>query len=100
MTKAPRPPQHLDATARKKWREIMPQLPDNEPATLDLLTCYATAWSALLSSSDDQDRVRWMRAVRQIAAELGLSPKAKAPRRTAQQSDDPIFRLIRTGDTQ
>ena len=89
-------PKNLDKIARQKWRELLPILEargDVSAAELDLLNCYCQAWAALLDAGDDQDKVRWMRALRQLSGELRLSPKSK----TAKPKDerDPLLRLLR-----
>ena len=89
------PPKHLCKIGRANWRELLPILEargDVDPATLDLLTCYAASWSSWLSAESDQDRIRWLRALRQLAGELRLTPKS----RTAKPKDerDPILRLL------
>ena len=90
------PPKHLDKIGRAKWRELLPILEargDVDPAAVDLLTCYCQAWAALLGSDDDAAKIRWMRALRQLAAELRLSPKS----RTVKPKDDrdPLLKLLR-----
>jgi len=88
-------PKNLDAAGRRKWREVLPILEargDVTAAELDLLNCYCLAWSSLLDATDDQDKVRWMRALRQLAGELRLTPRS----RTAKpKSEDPLLRLLR-----
>ncbi len=76
-SRSPQPPKHLDDVARRKWRELIGTLPDHEQGTLDLLAVYCAAWSAMLSAEEDQDKIRWMRVVRQTAGELKLTPKSR-----------------------
>ena len=89
------PPKHLCKIGRAKWRELLPILEargDVDQGVLDLLSCYCQAWSRWLQAEDDQDRIRWLRAIRQLAGELRLTPKS----RTAKPKDerDPILRLL------
>lgn len=89
-------PKNLDTTARAKFRELLPILEtrgDVDQGALDLLTCYCAAWSAWLSAGDDQDRIRWLRALRQLSGELRLSPKSRTATRPDEK--DPILRLLR-----
>jgi phage terminase small subunit len=87
------PPKNLDKTARAKWRELLPTLPDQEPGTLDALQQYCSAWSSWMSATDDQDKIRWSRCCRQWAQELRLSPKSKTAKRTDEK--DPLLKLLR-----
>jgi phage terminase small subunit len=90
------PPKNLDKIGRGKWREVLPILEtrgDVTAAELDLLNCYCQAWASLLDATDDQDKVRWMRALRQLSSELRLTPRS----RTAKPKDerDPLLRLLK-----
>ena len=113
MTK--RPPKHLDKIAAKKWREILPQLADIEPGTLDALTAYCSAWSRWVDAESKVQALgpvvkspqgfpvpnpfgaiaaQAQRQLRQWAGELKLTPKSRARKPDDQQSHDPIFKLI------
>jgi phage terminase small subunit len=89
-----RAPKYLDATARAKWRELVPTLPNNV-ATADALAQYCVAWSRWLAASDDADKLRWSRCVRQWAAVLQKS-KSSAGKK-ADANADPIARILRGG---
>ena len=93
---AKRAREHLDAVARRKWKQLQSTLPDDDPVALDLLALYCSAWSSWLAANTDQDRIRWMRAVRQLAGELNLTPRGRARCKTAK--DDPIAELMRRGE--
>lgn len=90
---AKRAPEHLDAVAKQKWRELRSTLPDDDPVTLDLMSLYCSAWSSWLAANTDQDRIKWMRAVRQLAGELNLTPRGRS--RCKAVKGDPIAELIR-----
>ena len=110
----PDPPTHLDDAARAKWLELLPALPDEQPATLDVFATYCAAWSRMMQAEQQIRSVGvvrkgmsgtklspWYavlqaerRAVRQLANELRLTPKARARRKDAA-SQDPILQLIR-----
>jgi P27 family predicted phage terminase small subunit len=118
MTK--RPPRHLDTTARAKWREILPQLADNEQGTLDALAAYCAAWSRMVEAEQKVAELGAVvkspqgfpvqntylnvlqherRAVRQWSDSLKLNPKARGRRKTTQEPADPVLRLIAGGNT-
>ena len=77
----PKPPVGLDAAAGEKWAELLPQLPDWEPATLDCLEQYSVAWSKWLAAKDSNVKVRWSRCCRQWMQSLGCrhGPAGRPP---------------------
>lgn len=112
MTRRPQAPGHLDVAARAKWLDLVGQLPDDEPATLDCLAAYCSAWGRMVAAELELAKTGTItkglsgrkisphfavmqaerRAVRQLAAELRLTPRSKRRKRTDET--DPILRLI------
>jgi P27 family predicted phage terminase small subunit len=111
----PKPPEHLDAAARAKWLEILPQSPDVERGTLDALAAYCAAWSRMIAAEAKvaelgpvvkspqgfpqinpylQVLAQERRAVRQWAEELKLTPKSRGRKKADDQEQDPILKLI------
>ncbi len=90
----PQAPKHLDDTAGKKWRELLPTLPDVDVGTLDALAQYCVAWSAWIQAEEVEDKIRWSRCCRQWAAELKLTPKSRTARKPTEEDTDPVLRLI------
>ena len=58
-------PEHLDAAAVTKWRELAPTLDTTQPGVADALAAYCVAYS------------RWVKAEQQVAG-LGLITKSPA----------------------
>lgn len=117
-TDQPEPPEHLDATARAKWAEILPLLAERggiDQGVLDALEQYVTAWSRWLSSLaateaegaivvTPQGRVlnphvgiaeRAARSVRQWAGELRLTPARRSAKAPPAAAADPFLRVLR-----
>lgn len=116
------PPEHLDAQAAKKWRELLPVLhargDAGQPGTLDALACYCSAWSRWLLASAEVDRLglvikspqgfavgnpflavaeKAQRQVRQWGAELKITPKSRSARQPADDpAADPFVRILKT----
>ncbi len=87
------PPPNLSAVAAEKWREILPSLPDSSPAALALLAVFCTALENLELAKTDAGKLRWTRAVRQLSAELRISPRARVTS-TRLELRKPNLRLI------
>ena len=113
--KRPTPPRHLDAKARKKWKELVGDLLDFEQGTLDALTAYAAAWSRMVDAEQKVQELGTVikspqgfpvqnpylavlqnerRAVRQWSDSLKLNPKARGRRKVSEEPSDPVLRLI------
>ncbi len=114
MSRRPQSPKHLDETAAKKWREMLPTLADQEPGSLDALAAYCSAWSRWTAAEAKVQELgpvvkspqgfpvqnpyvaiaaQAQRQMRQWASELKLTPKSKTRRKASEQTD-PILRLI------
>ncbi len=114
----PKAPEHLDETARRKWKEIIPQLPDLGPGTLDAASAYCQAFSRWTQAEAEIQRIgavvrssggtaavspfvtvaaQAQRQMRQWANELKLTPKSRTRRKkdTEEEPSDPIVRLLR-----
>lgn len=111
----PSPPKHLDKTAAKKWKEILPQLADLEQGTLDALAAYCSAWSRWTGAESKVQELgpvvkspqgfpvqnpylpiaaQAQRQLRQWSGELRLTPKSRSARKPTEETQDPIFKLI------
>lgn len=85
--KRPKPPEHLDDEARRKWAEVLAILDGRGEAldagTLDAIACYASAWS------------QWVQAAAQVKT-LGMV--VKSPAGFAQEN--PFLSVARKAQTE
>lgn len=119
--KRPKPPEHLDAAAVAKWRELLPILEsrgDLDQGTLDALAAYATAWSRWLAAEIKVSELGAVvksaagfaianpyvaiaaasqRQLRQWATELKLTPKARG-KATSAEGESAVSRILKVMD--
>jgi phage terminase small subunit len=75
-----KPPPFLNKVAKQKWRSLSAELGQLDAAGQDALAQYCSAWSSWLAATEDRDRLRWSRAVRQWGGELRrLTPPKTKP---------------------
>ena len=120
-TPSPAPPAHLDQQAAAKWSELLPILEtrgDLDAGTLDALACYCVAysqWKAATAKVDELGQViksaagfavvspyvqvaaAAQRQMRQWAAELKLTPKARG-RKAESGEESAVSKIIRQMD--
>lgn len=94
MTRRPQPPKHLSAAGKAVWKRLVDEIPDHNVGTLLSLEQLCFSWSRWLASRGDDSKLRWARASRQWLAELRLTPRTKTTRKPAEESGDPILKLI------
>ncbi len=107
MSGRPPAPAHLDADAKAKWTELVGTLPDQQQGTLDALAAYCQAWSRWTAAEAKVQELgavvkspqgfpaanpyvaiaqQAQRMMRQWAAELRLTPAARAKGQRAKQA--------------
>lgn len=117
-----KPPDHLDAQARAKWAEVLPILQERgdtlDAGTLDAVEAYAVAWSQWLQAQAKVAELGTViksaagfavvspyvgiaaaaqRQMRQWAAELKLTPKARGKAKPAE-SESAVTAILRQMD--
>ncbi len=82
MTSPPKPPKHLNKSARTKWRELAPTFQDWTQATADALTCYCAAWGRLV---DAEAKLKELGTVIKSAAGFAVVSPYAAVQKDAQR---------------
>ena len=117
----PKPPEHLDEQARAKWLEVLPILEgrgDLDQGTLDGLAAYCQAWSRWTAAEAQVNALGAVvksatgfavpnpyvgiaaaaqRQMRQWAAELKITPKARS-KATAPEGESAVAKILRVMD--